>query len=175
MWLSQSTLVGVDFGKRADYSALTIMERLAAEPGGIRPLGRIWPPTRPHAPATYICHALHRWPLGTSYSRVVQDVVQVVKTQRFPRPLTLLVDGTGPGVAVLDLFEPYILQPRPIGVVVTNGYETTKKTAWEWHTPKSSLVVHLQAAGDARPPRLHLGPPLALFPGRGAGAAKLQC
>jgi hypothetical protein len=70
----------------------------------------------------------------------------------------------GPGVAVLDLFESYVIQPRPIGIVVTTGYETTQKQPWKWHTPKKNLVVHLQAAADARPePCLHLGPRLPFY------------
>jgi hypothetical protein len=158
--MSQSTLVGIDFGKRSDFSALVILERLALEPGGPRQPGRVWPPSRPWTPATYIGHTLHRWELGTPYTAIVQDVQGVLASGRLPPPVTLLVDGTGPGVAVLDLFDVGMTRPPPIGIVVTNGSTTTQPRPNEWHTPKSSLVVHLQAAAEARPVRLVLGPRL---------------
>src|SRR5262245_53592321 len=100
---------------------------------------------------------------GPPYAKVVQDTQDVLASGRLPPPVPLLVDGTGPGVAVLDLFGMGVTRPAPIGIVVTNGYETTRKGPSEWHTPKSSLVIHLQSAAEARPPRLILGPRLPFF------------
>jgi hypothetical protein len=155
--MSQSTLVGVDFGKRSDYSAMVILERLALEPGGPRQPGRIWPPVRPFDAPTYIGHHLFRWDLGTAYTTIVQDVQGVLASGRLPRPVTLLVDGTGVGIAILDLFDIGLTTPSPIGVVVTTGSTTTQPRPNEWHTPKSSLSLHLIAASEARPVRLVLG------------------
>ena len=163
MLMSRSSLVCVDFGKKRDFSAMCMLERLAREPGGRRQPGRIYPPTTPYTPATYICHHLYRWPLLTPYPTIVADVVRVLASGRVPRPVTLLCDGTGPGVAIVDLFDATPVRPQPIAVVVTTGYQTTQLRAREIHTPKKDLVLHVGAAGDDRPARLILGPRLPFF------------
>lgn len=73
---------GLDLGQLADFSALVIAERQHDKRIEVQ--------------------AIHRWPLGTSYPDIVADL-----KQRFDRdPLkgsTLIVDGTGVGVAVVDM------------------------------------------------------------------------
>ena len=75
-----------------------------------------------------------------------------------PEPLTLLVDATGPGLAVMDYFTKAAVEPPPIGVVVHWGFTTTQHSPTEWHVPKQALVTYLEVLAETRPtPRLLLG------------------
>jgi hypothetical protein len=154
-----STLVGVDLGKKRDYTAIVVMQRVELQV--VTPYyGGIYPPTRTPPPATYTVHHLQRFPLRTSYTAIVDRVKAQLAQRRFPAPLTLLVDASGPGLGVLDYFAKAGVQPQPLGVVVHHGFTTTQPSPTEWHVPKAALVLHLEVLSEARPPRLILGPRL---------------
>ena len=64
MALHTSTLVAVDFGKKRDFTAAVIVERV--EDAEVPCVGKIWPPMRTPPPASYTCHHLQRFALNTS-------------------------------------------------------------------------------------------------------------
>lgn len=131
MNLEPHFIVGLDLGQSADYSALVILEiqqwvpAWTLTPGspayraGLTTSGWVSPAAltrsqrdavdpfwheRPTRPPLTVPH-LQRWPLGTPYPRIVSDVVDLLGAHPIgDTRLQLIVDGTGVGAAVVDLF-----------------------------------------------------------------------
>lgn len=112
-------VIGLDLGQASDYSALTAVERHVDAPE-----------------PRYECRQLRRWPLGTPYPTVVAEVLAVLGGGALARA-PLVVDGTGVGRAVVDMFAP--LKDRCKAVLITAGATATQDAGW-WHVPKRDLV-----------------------------------
>jgi hypothetical protein len=95
--VSSQIFIGLDLGKLRDYTAVCLLEHLVEE----------------HQ--FRVIH-LYRFPLRTTYPDIIRDVGQLVC--RFPGS-ELVIDATGVGVAVFDMFVQAGLRPR--GVVITGG------------------------------------------------------
>ena len=108
--------IGLDLGQTQDFSALAVVERSSG------------------TPAHYVCRHLHRWPLGTGYPQIVEDVRTLVTTNdaRGTPPLRyakLVVDATGVGKPVADMVKLVPeLAGRVVSVVITGGLATTTGT-----------------------------------------------
>src|SRR5436190_4458399 len=119
-------LVGLDLGQRADPSALAVLE-----------MDR-WVMDQ-HA----ICRIryLERWPLGTSYLKIVEQVCLLM--HRVPlNNAPLLVDATGVGRPVIDLFKEKMVG-RLHPVMITAGHHETREVIdrLTWlNVPKRNLV-----------------------------------
>lgn len=85
--------VGLDLGQVADYSALVIAERLDLAPE--TPDGRL-------GERRDVIHS-QRWALGTSYPSIVADVCALMSEPSL-EDASLMVDATGVGRGVMDLF-----------------------------------------------------------------------
>src|SRR5687768_8174940 len=115
-----SYVLGLDLGQAADYTALAVLEEpvwvggetvwkssadLTAEElllvrhrGGRRPSLMPWPPP-------LWLRRLKRYDLGTPYPEIVTDVIrQLGGPGAYRRDVTLVVDGTGVGAPVVDMF-----------------------------------------------------------------------
>jgi hypothetical protein len=160
-----SYLVGVDLGQRADYTAVCVLE----EPVYIRNDHNAWQwltgGTGWQSPETMlpenILHALHdsckhgrpgkpplslrhieRLPLGTAYDKVVAHVKQLIETPPLAgRYVGLVVDETGVGNAVTDMFRAEGLEPVP--VTITGG-STVNWQPPGYRVPKRDLVTAVQ-------------------------------
>ncbi len=121
-------VLGLDLGQQADFSALAVLERS-------------WPvgAQRPH----FACRHLQRWPLGTAYPRIVASVAALVRTRPLSWP-PLVVDQTGVGTAVVDMFRQAQPQARVLPVVITGGHAAHQQDGC-WHVPKKELVSTLLA------------------------------
>jgi hypothetical protein len=92
--------VGLDLGQLTDYSALSVMGRsLAIDAATGLPL---------RTSSGDLLHrwdlvALRRWHLGTPYTAIVKDVVRIMQRPELGREPRLVVDGTGVGVAVVEM------------------------------------------------------------------------
>src|SRR5262245_35339791 len=98
---------GLDLGQLADHSALAVAECSERPEGGKRV-------------RRYAIRHLHRWQLRTSYTDIVADVVKLFALP----PLTgtaLIVDGTGVGVAVVDLLRKARPAARLVPVTISGG------------------------------------------------------
>jgi len=141
--LRPTYVLGLDLGQRRDYSALTLDE--------IHDRGT---PAASH----HVRH-LHRWPLGTGYPTIVADVAALVGRPPLDRSGVLVVDRTGVGVPVTDMFVQAKLPIRLVAVTITAGHKAARQEDGSWHTPKRDLVstmaVLLQSA------RLKIAPGLA--------------
>lgn len=142
-------LCGLDLGQAADYTALVIAERCettSAEPerlvwladGGAQVI-----PAKPAGKPRYDVRHIHRWPLGTSYPEIVRAVGTMLAHPSMGRDVRLVVDGTGVGRAVVDLFKTgpqrYAFSP----VSITAGDTVRQEGGW-YFVPKRDLVGVVQ-------------------------------
>jgi hypothetical protein len=144
---------GLDLGQLADPSAAAVVERTVYPRSGARP--------------TYSVRHLQRWPLGTPYPQIVEAVRALLARPNpatgapllgsaRPNPATgapllgsarLVVDATGVGRAVVDLFR---LLPELTGRLTAVSITGGKGSRWDdksaaWNVAKVELVGDLQA------------------------------
>jgi hypothetical protein len=124
--------IGLDLGQAADFSALVILESPDAEP-----------------PRTYAGRHLQRWSLGTPYPTIAKEVSGLAEAMALAwtgSRITLAVDATGVGAAVLDLLRrepmPHV---RVLPILITGGDVETRDGS-TWHVPKRNLVGCVQVA-----------------------------
>jgi hypothetical protein len=161
--------LGLDLGQAADFSALTVLERY------VQPLREVDPQTGDQATAIrYEIRHLMRYPLGSSYSDVVANVAQLMRSQELLRWVTvkardgnkipkllrpaLVIDATGVGRPVVDEFRKAGL--APIGVTITGGDSVTRDGRF-WHVPKRNLVSSLVLVFQNRTLKIAPSLPLA--------------
>jgi hypothetical protein len=141
-------IVGADLGQSTDPTAICVMHHRVV------PLEK-WTPNakaemwRQDRVEHFDVRHLERLPLGLSYPVQVARVAALL--QRPPlnacKP-TLIVDETGVGRAVADIFDTAGLRPQR--VTITAGLETTQHGGNSWHVAKTVLISGLDA-------RLHTG------------------
>jgi hypothetical protein len=138
--------LGVDLGQAHDFTALSVIEKLT-KPIPIELDGSLGKDSRQlsYAPVYNVRH-LERIPLQTSYVQVVRRVADVLTHPNLRGRCELVIDKSGVGRAVADLFSegglPYV------GVTITGGLEESKEpgSTGGWRVPKAVLISTLQAA-----------------------------
>lgn len=112
--------VGLDLGQMSDYSALVVLQKVEEE---------------------YHARHMQRWPLGTAYPDLVRDVHRLMHTPPLAGAGTLVIDATGVGVAVVDMFKgaPF----RCVPVTITGGQHTHREGG-RYHVPKKDLIAAVQ-------------------------------
>jgi hypothetical protein len=127
-------VIGVDLGQSRDPTAIAIVRRVSAFGGEVHD------PLLEDATELYQCGHLERLPLNTSYPTIVAHVAGLL--ERLPRGTELVIDFTGVGRPVFDMFE--IAGIDPMGVLITGG--TTESGDGRIYTvPKINLVSGVQA------------------------------
>jgi hypothetical protein len=129
-------LVGLDLGQRRDHSAIAVVER---ERVGWQYSG----------PRTLCVRYLQRIPLGTSYTKVVQRVGEVVWNPLLRGRSRVVVDATGVGGPVVDLLKAGRLDCPLTAVMITSG-DRAHNTGDRWHVPKRDLMTNLLVLLEAR-------------------------
>lgn len=128
--------VGLDLGKRQDYSAVAVVERFEN--------ARAW--LSPDFQKMQVRH-LERLPLGTPYTRVVSRVAEIMRHPDLAQPGSggsrLVVDATGVGAPVVEMLRALRPACRVTAVTITGG-ENAHGSGEEWHVPKKDLMVGLQ-------------------------------
>ncbi len=84
-------LASLDLGKTSDHTALSFTEIAQRESDGQR---------------EYLLRHLERWPLGTKYETIVADTCALLIRPPVYGRCALILDATGVGNAVRELFEP---------------------------------------------------------------------
>lgn len=140
-------IIGLDLGQVQDSSALGIMERewIILHPGGEYILEELDPS---RATLEYRLSDLVRWPLGTPYPEIVEQVVAVMADQRiFAYGGMLVVDVGNVGRAVLDMLRAAGVRAM-MGVNITSGFAETASATDQWvvNVPKRELVTPLVLA-----------------------------
>ena len=130
-------IVGVDLGKRHDYSAIAVIDK---EYEKDRWDAVLYCDT--YREVLTLRH-LEKVELRTAYPRVVERVKEVARRASDLGRVTVVVDATGVGDPVVDLMKESRLAGDLMAVKITAG-EQTVKVRGEWHVPKSELMVGLQ-------------------------------
>jgi hypothetical protein len=118
-----SFFVGLDLGQSSDFTALSVLEQVKS-----------------NREPDYYLRRLERV-RGLDYPAIVRKVARVMKSRELISNATLIIDQTGVGRPVFDLFVQAGL--NPIGVSITGG-DSTSNIGREWHVPKRDLVSVLQ-------------------------------
>lgn len=133
-------VMGVDLGQSMDPTALSVLEHSHSfrewERGG-----------RDQHEDVFAVRHLARLPLGLSYPAVVQEVAMLLARPPLVGNCELIIDATGVGRPVADLFD--VAGLNPVRVTITAGDAQT----WidgGWHVSKTTLISTLDA-------RLHTG------------------
>ena len=162
----RSFAIGLDLGREQDFSALSVVEYVKVLPVGVDPewwlrrMGEVaqaratghweWAASRardlPTARLEHHVRHLQRWPLGTRYLDVVQDVGNLVRTAFEGDDQTCLVaDRTGVGYSVEEMITVAFrrhelrLSHWPFFATITAGEERN-----DWNIPKKDLIGTLQ-------------------------------
>ncbi len=133
--------MGIDLGQSQDYTAIVIMERLKAE-------------------KQYAYHVRHLERVrGVPYPQIVITVARMMSSPELKGNAELVIDQTGCGRPVFDMFREAGLDP--IGVSIHGGDSMTHEGR-NWRVPKRDLVGSLQVLLQSSRPKvaskLDLGP-----------------
>lgn len=122
-------IVGLDLGQAQDPTALAVIERSRASDG-----------------ASYAVRHLKRWPLRTAYTEIVEEVTTLLRRPPLRDTVAaLVVDATGVGAAVVDLFKAVSLGGDGlVPVTITAGADAQKDEQGGWRVPKRDLVGVVQ-------------------------------
>ena len=122
--------LGVDLGQAQDYTAIAIAER--------KDLNL----TKPE----YHIRHLERLKLGTPYPAIVERVLGLMQSGQLIGKTTLVVDKTGVGAPVVDMFRAAGL--HPIAITITGG-DSDSGSGDDYRVPKRDLVSTLQVLFQA--------------------------
>ena len=114
--------VGLDLGQAQDYSALTTVQKVD--------------------PGAYHLRHIERFDLGTPYPEQVRRVEELMQSGALRGRCELVVDQTGAGRPVVDLFRDAGL--NPVGVTITGG-DTSSRGGRNHRVPKRQLVATVQS------------------------------
>jgi len=133
-------VLAADLGQSTDPTAIAVIEHTHAfrewERGG-----------RDQFEDTFDVRHLQRLPLGLSYPAVVQEVAMLLARPPLVGNCELVIDETGVGRAVGDIFDTAGMSPTR--VTITAGIEQSPANGG-WHVSKQVLISTLDA-------RLHTG------------------
>ncbi len=129
-------VLGLDLGQKKDFTALALAE-----------LSRGADRSR-----HYAFRHLRRWPLGTAYTSIGEDVAELA--ERLGGRACLVVDGTGVGAGIVDLFRRARMQDalrvqQLLAVTITGGHKV-KAVPGGFHVPKKDLVGAVDSALQTR-------------------------
>ncbi len=120
-------IVGLDLGQTTDFTALAVLEQARVGTD----------------PAVYDVRELRRWHLGTAYTRIVEDVLELLARPELIAP-TLVLDASGVGRAVSDMLR-HRVQCHFVPMTITSGMTANRAENGDWRVPKVDIVGVLQA------------------------------
>ena len=128
-------VVSLDLGQQKDYTALSVIERTE----------------RDAQKALFKVKYLKRYPLGTPYTAVVTDVTAMLGHETLAGYRTsLVIDLTGVGLPVWDMFQAAGLSQAVYGITITGGIEVAKPAPGRYNVPKRDLVGIVQVLLQSR-------------------------
>ncbi len=151
--------VGCDLGKLTDPTALSVMSRsLSINPESGLPEKT----SRGDYAYRWECRAIKRYRLGTTYMAIVGDVLRVCsRLELQPRP-RLVLDATGVGVAVVEMFTSALRDYPDIethSITITSGESfsavpgltrSNLVARGQWRVAKTQLIGAIRAVLESR-------------------------
>lgn len=143
-------LIGLDLGQAQDFTAVAVVEYTPRWTDEVRKIvderaGKSYRRTiRTHLPGSLDVRRLERLDVGTKYPAIVRSTVGMMLLPAF-KDAPLLVDATGVGRGVFDLFKETPIAKRVVGVTVTAGDHCHFEHP-HWRVPKRDLVGSAQIA-----------------------------
>jgi hypothetical protein len=135
--IERRIFVGVDFGQKRDYSAVSVVESVRTIAGGSR-----------DELTSLQCIHLQRWALNTSFPKIVADTVNLVNSlsaRALADKPTLSVDATGLGLPLVDMFKEQTFNARFVPIyIIGNGSVNTEGGITR--VPKRDLISATQIA-----------------------------
>jgi hypothetical protein len=134
-------VIGLELGQASEYTAIAVLEQALHEQ---------------RASWHYSIRHLKRWPLGTSYPQIVGEVTTLLTNQTpagAPSQLIgarLVVDSTGVGSAVVELFRRELDWASEFSTVIVSGGHQVAFDKGHWNVAKKELVGTLQVLLQAR-------------------------
>ena len=152
-----SWVLSVDLGQVNDYTAISIIERVDMPMPTID--GGDWMDKynrqKMQDPVFKVVY-LYRFPLGTTYFDIRDEVVRMLQKQPLKsNGCKLVIDKTGIGIPIAEIFKQGGL--KPIGITVTSGGKD-KAVSGGYHVAKINLIGRTQGIFQAR--RLKVSPKL---------------
>jgi hypothetical protein len=89
---------------------------------------------------TYDVVALHRFPLGTPYTTLVDQVLARLGEAPLARQTRVAIDSTGVGAPVVDLFKSHPKKPHDIYAITITGGAAVGGTGYKPTVPKRDLI-----------------------------------
>ena len=106
--LGERYTMGVDLGQSADFTAICVVRRVEEERA---------------KPVFQVGH-LQRLPLGTTYPAIVSHVIERLSYPKLRGKTDLVIDFTGVGRPVFDLFR--VQGISPVGIAINGGSAITR-------------------------------------------------
>ena len=136
--------VGLDLGQFTDFSAASVVRRTLSTS-----LATGWP-ERSHLGNLmykYEVLALKRYPLGVAYSNIVKHVTGQLRRPELGRTPRLVVDATGVGIAVVEMFKDAL---KPLPEVELHACTITAGRGWSLVAQRTYHVSKLELVGSIR-------------------------
>ena len=136
--------LGLDLGQSRDYTALAALEAIRIPTG--QPSDQ---DDTDETPMRYELRHLERPERGTPYPVIVQRVKYLLETPQLANAEALVIDATGVGRAVLDMFRQAGLRVKIVPVTITAG-NTASAHDGMYFVPKRDLVGVLEVLSQNR-------------------------
>jgi hypothetical protein len=146
-------IFGLDLGQQHDYTALVILERMQTSITELANTSRDqhvsqpkdWKEKTTYEPALYHCRYLERM-RNIPYPVMVERVKRVIENPEIGNKYMLVLDQTGVGRPIYDLFKQAGL--ATFGVSITGGNKDSAVSRTEAHVAKSNLVAAVQVVAQ---------------------------
>ncbi|MGI8405476.1 MAG: hypothetical protein ACR2OE_12060 [Thermomicrobiales bacterium] len=140
---SPPIVIGVDFGKQRDPTAIVVTEAIKVDRPGLRPEWR------------FEVRSMERVALNTDYLAVGRRIAEVVRNiearpvalNQYPPSIQLVLDSSGVGVPGVDIVRDalYGSRARLTAVTFSHGEALNCKSSRAWTVGKGFLLKRLQA------------------------------
>ncbi len=127
-------ILGLDLGQAQDYTALCVVERTETPD----------PADAARKVRRYGVRHLERWPLGTDYTDIVDDLKAFAARKPLPGS-PFVVDATGVGAAVVNMIARAKLGLKVFPVGIHGGHDVSPRKGGGFSVPKVDLVGVMQA------------------------------
>jgi hypothetical protein len=140
--LRREFFIGLDLGQRRDHTAIVVLETADISSKDRSPVT-----FAPTVNTRRTVRHIERLPLGTPYPAVVERATRIANKLAELAPTSLIMDATGGGIAVKEMFQNPVAKWRFAPVMIGWGHRENYTDGF-WRVSKMDLVGRLQLAFD---------------------------